>query len=401
MAQQENVSVVIAYRAESTYNTPAGTSAAQYIRRVSSSLTPNRDSFTSNEVRADQQVSDARLGTHRPGGTIEGELSNTSYDDWIEAVLRGTWAAGTTTVESASSTMTTVTGESTGSTFALGAGTWSSFGYKQGDIIRFTSLATTSNNAVNFRILSLSGATAVVYPPPTAMSADSAFSVSVQGYKLTNGTTKRSFTLEQVDADLDQSLRFDGARIMGMSINAQPNAMVTVTWDVMAKTANVLSGASSPYFVSPTAQQNTGIFSGVSGDLFIGTAAQAVITGLQFNLNLNPQAPGVAFNNYVPNVFYGKSVLTGSVSAMIEDTTLLNAFLDETETGIMAAFYAAGSAPLNFLSFVFNRIKFTSYTRTVGGDGPTIATLNFQALLQSGGATTNYDQSTMVVQRSV
>jgi hypothetical protein len=55
--------------------TDPGTSGGQVLRRVSSSLNLVKDSYQSEEIRTDRQITDFRHGLRRVEGSISGELS--------------------------------------------------------------------------------------------------------------------------------------------------------------------------------------------------------------------------------------------------------------------------------------------------------------------------------------
>lgn len=400
MTLQSNVNVTLAYKAEETFGTaPTGATGGQIIRRVSSSLALSKDAIASNEVRADQQIADVRHGTRRVAGGIEAELSTETFDDWIEALLRGTWAAGVTLDET---DLTSVS--ATGSTLVFAGGDPVSLGLKVGDVIRFTDLTVTANNAKNFRITSFGGTsnrTVAVTPSPTAMgTADTSFTVAVQGKKLVNGTEKRSFAIEQRMVDIDLSELFTGVRIGSGNFNLQPSAMATVSFDLQGKDGQVLTGASSPYFADPAAQTNTGVLAGISGAIRLAGQEQAIITSLDFSINNNLNSQPVVGATVVPDIFYGRSVVTGSVSAYIENADLIDVFLNEEEVDLVTVLEAAGTTPQAFLSFSFQRVKLNGVSKTIGPEGGVIATFPFQALLKSGGAGSAFDQSTVVIQRS-
>ncbi len=61
------------------------------LRHTSNSLLLGRDSFTSNELRPDGQVSDLRLGNRRVSGEVGIEFSFGEYDDFLAAALRSEW----------------------------------------------------------------------------------------------------------------------------------------------------------------------------------------------------------------------------------------------------------------------------------------------------------------------
>lgn len=408
MAVQSNVQTTIAYKAENTFGTAPTASGAQLLRRISTSLAPVKDTFASNEVRSDFQVNDVRHGMRSARGTIEGELSTQTYDDFLEAALRGTWTAGVSTTPTDFATGLTIADATVNGvacsllTFA-GAGSLYTIGFKVGDIIRTSGLTTGANNSANIGNLRIVGLptnkTMQVFPRLTAAASQAAgWTVSVPGRKLTLGTIKRSFTIEQSLADATLWERYSGVRVGGMTLSAQPNGLATCSWELMGQ--NFTMGTSAAYFTSPTAETTTGVVSGVDGFLRLNGEEQGVVTGFQLNFTNNLSMQPVIGSTFGPDVFYGRMVCTGSVSAYLEDADLVNAFVNESEIDLVAVLEASGANPQDFLAFNMQRIKLTGAAKTIGADGGVIAQFPFQALLKAGGSGTAFDQSTLVVQRS-
>lgn len=79
--------------AEVAYGTTPATPAFQTTRHTGCTLGITKGTFISEEIRPDRQISDMRHGTKQTGGEIQTELSYETYDDFLEAVLCGTWTA--------------------------------------------------------------------------------------------------------------------------------------------------------------------------------------------------------------------------------------------------------------------------------------------------------------------
>lgn len=79
--------------AESTFNTTPATPTGIFTRFNSLDLAPTKDIFESKENRSDRQRSDVRHGILMGAGSLDGELSAAAYDDYLESLLGGTWAA--------------------------------------------------------------------------------------------------------------------------------------------------------------------------------------------------------------------------------------------------------------------------------------------------------------------
>lgn len=390
MPLQSNVNVSVRYAPEVTFGT-AG-SSAQALRRVSSSLNLTKDAFTSNEVRSDQQVFDARHGVRRVAGGIQGELSTATWDAFIEASLRGTWANGGT-----GSNVNLTSLSVSGSNFVAGGGSFISQGFKVGDVVRLSGFSH-ANVGKNFRITALTASQMTVFPTPAAMTSQTTFTIACPGKKLTTGTQRRSFTIEQNYPDTDVSEVFLGCRVASMSMSLPPTGMATIGVDFQGQDMQMLSSPSAPFFASPTAETATGILAGLNGSLLINGSASAIVTALDFQVANNLSSQPVVGSTIVPEIFYGRTVITGNVSAFLNDESLINVFLNESEIDIVAQMDAAMTDPKDFMCVALNRVKFTGSSKTVGPDGGVIVQFPFQALLKTGA--TNYDSSTMVIQRS-
>lgn len=82
----------MAYVEEVTYGVTPATPTLTPIRHNTTSLGLSKDTLTSEELRDDRQIAAVRHGTKQIGGDIAHELSFTSFDDLLEAVLGGTWS---------------------------------------------------------------------------------------------------------------------------------------------------------------------------------------------------------------------------------------------------------------------------------------------------------------------
>ena len=403
MTIQTSVGVVLAYAAESTFGTAASAGGtSQYLRRVSSSLATTKDSFSSNEVRPDYQVADLRHGMRSARGTIEGELSIQTYDDFLQAVLGGTWTTGVSCSPSDFATGVTVATSGTTSTLTFaGAGNLLTKGFKIGDIVRATGLTATANNGKNYRIVALTSTVMTVNAVLTAQAQQaSGWTVAVAGKKLLVGTNKRSFTIEQNYSDVDVTELFTGCRINSASFRVVPNGMTTVSFEVLGQNGQVLASASAPYFTSPTAAPATSIVSGLDGGLRFGGAEQAVVTGIDLNFTNSMSMQPVIGTNLAPDVFQGRKVCTGTISAYLENESLLNLFLNETEADLTATLLTSTGTPQDFITLNMQRIKLSGISHSIGAEGGVIAQFPFQALLANGGSGTTADLSTLAIQRS-
>lgn len=406
MALQANVSATVTIDKEAAFGVApaAGSATARRARRVSTSINATKATFASNEVRTDQQVSDARHGTQGASGGIQAELSTQTYDPLLAAVLRNNWVAGATSTESAWTTPSltiAAAGDAYTATFGAGPASLITLGYRAGDIVKFSNL-TAALATLNGRLLRINSLTATVMSfgaidsgtVPTGNNA--AWTLALPGSKVFNGILKPSFTIEQNYDDIDLSELFIGMRVGSTAIRVQPNGMASASFDFLGRESRIVSAAQAPYFTAPQPETSTGILTGIGGSLRFGGKDRAVVTGIDMNVNNNLSAPPVVASKFVPEIFYGRSVATGTVTAFLEDESLIGAFLAETEVEIGCIL--PGALPnADFLSFHANRVKLMGAQKQIGPEGGVIVTFPWQALLtdQPG-----KDKCTLAIQRS-
>jgi len=159
--------------------------------------------------------------------------------------------------------------------------------------------------------------------------------------------------------------------------------MVTFDADVMGQ--NVTTAASQ-YFTSPTAATTTGCLAAVNGVLRVGGSTVATLTGLSVDINSNYSGDPVVGSNTVPFLFPGRVLVSGQATAYFDSVTLRDAFLNETELDLIAAFTTGSAKDSDFLTVVLPRIKLGGAAKS-DGEGGLIQTIPFQALLNTAGGT--------------
>lgn len=400
MPIQDQVSVSLYYAFQTTFGSvmPAGT-AAFGVERVSSTLNTMKDGFASPVVRPDQQIASFRHGGMRVDGGIEGVLALTAWDAWLAALMRQTdWATAQTAYTQATATNVSATG----SVFTFGAGSLITAGFKVGDVVRFSNIPAggAANNNVNFRVTALTATTMTVFPAPTAFTSQTTFSVVRPGRKLELGTAKRQMTIEQRYPDLDMCEVFDSMRIGGAAIRIPPNGPVGISWQLQGRQGQVFDGAGSPYFTSVTEAPATTMLTGIEGGIRAGGVETTALTSLDIQISHNLSSQPVVGTPFVPDIFYGPIVVTGTLSAMLENKTLVNQFLNESTVDLTAVCYDDAATPEGFIAFNMQNVRFNGAAKQVAAQGGVLVTVPFQALLRSGGAGTAFDQSTLTIQRS-
>ena len=191
------------------------------------------------------------------------------------------------------------------------------------------------------------------------------------------GTTPKFFSIEDYAADIDQARLFTGMSVSTMGISLAPNQMVTTTFGMVGKDMTISATEKTQDAASGAAP-----FDAYSGDISIGNvggaSAVAIVTALDFTLN-NSYAPTfVIGDDSAPSLEYGRAEVEGTLTAYFEDASLINRFLNETETEIEVSVDDPTGA--NSYTFSFPRVKINS--ADVGVDGPTsrMISMSFVAL---------------------
>lgn len=391
----------VAFKKEVTYGVKPAAAAAQLLRRVSSDLSLNKDTYQSEEIRPDYQISDFRHGVRKAEGSVNGELSPKTYSEFIGAALKRDFTAGVT----AAAVSLTIAGAGPTYTVTRAAGSYLTDGFKVGSVIR---LSVGSLNAANINknlfVVALTATVAtVIVLNGVAMVAEGPIAgstVTEIGKKTfipQTGHTDNSYSIEHFYGDLVQSEVFTGCKPSSLAIDLPPTGMATINMSFMGKDMEV---ASAQYFTSPTAVTTTGVLAAVNGVVRGGGATLASLTGLSINIDAAQTGEAVVGSNTVPALYSGRVIVTGSFTAYFDSVAMRDAFLNETEIELLGAFTTDNTATADFLAFSLPRIKLGSASKDDGETG-LIQSFDYQALLNNaGGAGVATEKTTIVIQDS-
>lgn len=286
------------YIAESTYGTTPATPTLQKLRHTSCSLALSKNSSQTAELRDDRQIADLRHGAYQVGGDIGFELSTQTFDDFIEALMCGTWSA---------------------------------------DVLKA-------------------------------------------------GSIRRSFTIERYFADIasgDKPFhRFTGCEINAMSLSVTPDARVTGSFSIlgqsMATDTVILTGAS---YTEPNSRK---VLDSFSGAITEGGQGIGIVTEISLNISNGLEARHVVGSKETVRPSIGQSNITGQATLFFENSTMLDKFINETESSIT---FTLPDGEGNSLEFDLPRIKYTGGQPDVSGPGSILLTMPFQALYDEAEAT--------------
>lgn len=387
VSYKEYATGVITANTEPALAADPGNTGGQVLRRVTSTLKLVKDGYQSNEVRSDYQIADFRHGARRVTGSLTGELSGLTYADFFEAACRGTWEAELSLSEAE---LTSLAADNASSTLIAGGGDPVALGVRVGHILRLANASDPDDNAKNFLVLGFSGGsnrTIKVYPAPDTMSADTDFDLTTLGKRLSvpsTGHVKRKFLFEHYNSDIAIARAFTECRIGGFTMQLPATGMSTIEFPVMGRNMQVLKDGAAPFLTAPASETSTGIFASVNGLIQLNGATVGVVTGVNIQMNLNPEGPAVVGQNVAPEISLGRANVTGQITAFLQDGILLGNFTDEDEVSVLLYLTTKTAPDTPAFSIFLPRIKFSDADVPVAGEGLQSITLPFQALKHAG-----------------
>ena len=329
MSIQNDSGTTLAYKKKTTgdYGALPGASGATYLRNIDSTFALKKSAIESKEKRSDQQVSKPRHGMRQSSGNVTGHLSTGTYADFIASCLRRDFAA-----VASLSALTNVTASATAPQFVRASGSWITDGLRVGMVVRCAGWATTgtANNAKNFTITALTATDMTVAETVAAKASGDSVVVSIPGkvtYVPATGHTKDEYVFEYDNPDADLTLLSLGQRVSSIEFDLMPddNIGITITFMGQDTTADAAT-----YFTSVAAETTTTILTGLSGGIYLDGIEQGTITSFKLKID-NKLSTGKTFsNNVTPDVFYGSTVVDGSMTVYLENDVIYNKFDAET-----------------------------------------------------------------------
>lgn len=395
----------LVYKKEVTWGTAPSAASAQRLRRVTSDLNLVKDTYQSGEIRSDYQISDFRHGTRRVEGSISGELSPGTYEDFIASAVRRLFAA----VSAISSLSITISGAGPTWTVARGSGSWLTDGIKVGQVGRLTAGSFNAANlnknlfvlavtASNLTVMPVNGVALVAEGP----IASSTYTIPGKTtFAPSTGHTDESYAIEHYYSDLDETELYLGCKINQADFTLPPTGIATVGWQFLGRDVTPLSGGSAPYYTTPTAETSSGVLAAVNGLLIAQGAAIASVTGLNFSIKANMAGEPVVGSNVFADIAEGRITVDGQITALFETVAMRDYFLNETEVALAVVLATGSGAAADFMTFTLPRVKFGASSKD-DGEKNLVQTMPFTALYNaSGGAGVQHEQSTIACQDSL
>ncbi len=195
------------------------------------------------------------------------------------------------------------------------------------------------------------------------------------------GTTRRSFTIIRKMNDItDKPYQiFTGCEVNTFSVNTKVDGNIEATFGFIYKDMETsLSGPATATYGDSTAVCP---FNSLSGSINEGGSSISTISEISLTLENGMEGRKVLFQDTINQPMQGKSNVSGSATSFFSDSTLLDKFLNETESSIDFTLEDADGS--NTIKFDMNTIKYTGGQTDTSETADVTVALPFQALLNS------------------
>lgn len=366
----------LGYIAEVSFGSTPVSSAFQRIRDVSFSVNLQKEAYQSEERRSDRMRQDVRHGYRSVSGDIVGELSQQSWDDFIQAIMGGTWATG------ASAPFTGVAANSATNRFTVTSANFPTVGIRVGDVFSVAaSPAVAGLTDRFFTALSVGVSTIKVEPGTIGTTATASATISVAGRKVAIGNTYRSFTIERWLSDRNLYQQFRGVRMSQMTISIPASGMVTATFSVVGRDGTSFS--STTVASGYTATPQTTPFAAVNGEIYEGGVVLGLVTAAEISINNTLAGPQVIGTDLTPDILFGRFAdVSGTITVLFTSPDMHSRFVTETETTLIIRLQNkdALDSTTEFVSIVLPRIKYSGGDVDDSPDTGITVTMPFVAL---------------------
>jgi hypothetical protein len=367
----------VAITQETVYGVTDATPAFTPIRQTGCTLGQSSETLQSEETREDRQIVDVTAGAKAIKGDISFDLSYGSQDKLLEAALCGTFAARATI------TGTTISAAASDNSFNDSGNGFVTAGFVVGDKITVSGFTGAVANNAN-RVV-----TAVAAGKLTCAGADGdtivddaageAVTIVSRSQVLKAGTTRRSFTVERRFADILEAgkpyHRSLGVEVDSLKLDVAANALVSGSFALMGRNMTLAGTAiaGATYGTAPT----TAILNSFTGTLLEGGVAVAIVTEISLSLENKLAERLVVGSDMTIQPDIGLSNVSGEIGVYFEDATMIEKYLNRTESSLS---FTLPDAAGNSLTFNVPRLKYTSGQPDTKGAGSQLLKMSFQGL---------------------
>jgi len=194
--------------------------------------------------------------------------------------------------------------------------------------------------------------------------------------KLHVGTTLKSLSLEEGFTDIGVFNHISGAVVDSFSISAKPKEIATVKFSFKGKNYTSDNVSQAGVIVDPVDNSPCDTFTGTIKE---GGVVSSIITSLDFTVTNGFEMAYVIGEKPVHALAPGRATVTGKVSVLVTDKTLMNKFLNETPSSLEIEFVDKGGV-FKYI-FRFPRVIYTGFDLPVSKEGLLTLDMPWKAVL--------------------
>lgn len=312
---------------ESTWGTTPA-SALVELRKTSMNFRPIIAKTESPEIINDAQVLDLILTDQAAEGEMDFALHYGAYDKFLEGLVRSAFPGSPVTITAA-----TISAASADNSFNDSGNGFVTAGFIAGQMIKTSGFSNSANNGY-FVVSSVTAGKIIVTGGTLVVEA--AGSRTIKGTPITNGTTKKSYSIEDTftnTAGTTHYIGYTGMRVGGASLSLAPGSIATGSFSFMGKRG--VSSAATIGTGAATAAATTPVMNSIGDVKFIQEGGTAIeLTNLSLNFDNGLRTRGAIGTLGATGIGQGQFRVTGSLSLYMENRTLFDKAVNQTESSI-------------------------------------------------------------------
>jgi hypothetical protein len=197
------------------------------------------------------------------------------------------------------------------------------------------------------------------------------------------GSTLQTFTVERRLTGLatPEFWPFVGVAPNSLRISIPAKGIVTAAFGCIGMNLGAIATTS---LGSPTAASGKKPFDTLLAALTEGGASIATVTSMEITVENNLQLQHVVGSAIPKAPFFGRAKVSGQITALYDDKTLFEKFLNETSSSLVATLTDPDG---NTLTITLPKVYYNAGDLPTNDEGPTPITLPFNALYDSAEAT--------------
>lgn len=201
---------------------------------------------------------------------------------------------------------------------------------------------------------------------------------------LKSGLVRRSFSLLRHFEDMASTkpwFLIPGIEFSAFSLSVEPGKIATYTLDTIGQGFTAATSApTGSTFGTPSTNSPMDAFTGAISE---GGTAIAAVTQVSLKLDNGMNRKFVIGSRNTLRPEEGRSNCTGSMTAYFENTTLLEKFMNDSNSSLSFQLTAGSDT----LTFALPNLKYTTGQPDVSGEGAVTVPMNFQAIYSPADAT--------------